>query len=196
MAKKSMIVKANKKQKYKVREYNRCPLTGRPRGFIRKYGMSRNAFRKLASEGLIPGVKKLVGSEVKMVIDPISDMLTRIRNAVTKKHKNVLIPSSKFKVEIAKILQNEGFINSFQIIKNGTFPSIKIDLKYDSRKSPVIKKIKRISKPGLRVYVNKNEIPRISGGLGTSIISTSRGVMTGNKAREIGVGGEILCSIL
>ena len=100
------------------------------------------------------------------------------------------------KVEIAKILQNEGFINSFQIIKNGTFPSIKIDLKYDSRKSPVIKKIKRISKPGLRVYVNKNEIPRISGGLGTSIISTSRGVMTGNKAREIGVGGEILCSIL
>ena len=94
-----------------------------------------------------------------MVIDPISDMLTRIRNAVTKKHKNVLVPSSKFKVEIAKILQNEGFINSFQIIKNGTFPSIKIDLKYDSRKSPVIKKIKRISKPGLRVYVNKNEIP-------------------------------------
>ena len=175
MAKKSMIVKANKKQKYKVREYNRCPLTGRPRGFIRKYGMSRNAFRKLDSEGLIPGVKKA---------------------AVTKKHKNVLIPSSKFKVEIAKILQNEGFINSFQIIKNGTFPSIKIDLKYDSRKSPVIKKIKRISKPGLRVYVNKNEIPRISGGLGTSIISTSRGVMTGNKAREIGVGGEILCSIL
>ena len=131
-----------------------------------------------------------------MVIDPISDMLTRIRNAVTKKHKNVLVTSSKFKVEIAKILQNEGFINSFQIIKNGTFPSIKIDLKYDSRKSPVINKIKRISKPGLRVYVNKNEIPRISGGLGTSIISTSRGVMTGNKAREIGVGGEILCSIL
>ena len=131
-----------------------------------------------------------------MVIDPISDMLTRIRNAVSKKHKNVLVPSSKFKVEIAKILQNEGFINSFQIIKNGDFPSIKIDLKYDSRKAPVIKKIKRISKPGLRVYVNKNEIPRISGGLGTSIISTSRGVMTGNKAREIGVGGEILCSIL
>ena len=122
-----------------------------------------------------------------MVLDPISDMLTRIRNAVTKKHKNVLIPSSKFKVEIAKILQNEGFINSFKIIKNGTFPSIKIDLKYDSRKSPVIKKIKRISKPGLRVYVNKNEIPRISGGLGTSIFSTSRGVMTGIKAREIAI---------
>jgi small subunit ribosomal protein S8 len=131
-----------------------------------------------------------------MVIDPVSDMLTRIRNAITRRHKNVQIPSSKFKVEIAKILQEEGFIHSFDIVKNGNFSNIKIDLKYDSRKSPVIKKIQRISKPGLRVYVNKNEIPRISGGLGTSIISTSKGLMTGSKAREIGVGGEILCSIL
>ena len=131
-----------------------------------------------------------------MIVDPISDMLTRIRNAVSRKHMHVLIPSSKFKVEIAKILQSEGFINSFEIIKISNFDNIKIDLKYDSRKISVIKKIKRISKPGLRVYVNKNEIPRISGGLGTSIISTSKGVMTGNKAREIGVGGEILCSIL
>jgi len=131
-----------------------------------------------------------------MVIDPISDMLTRIRNAVSKKHKNVLIPSSKFKIEIAKILEEEGFINSYELIKNTKFASIKIDLKYDDKKTSVIKKIRRISKPGLRVYVNKNEIPRISGGLGTSIISTSKGVMTGNKARSIGVGGEILCSIL
>ena len=131
-----------------------------------------------------------------MVIDPVSDMLTRIRNAITRRHKNVQIPSSKFKVEIAKILQEEGFIHSFDIVKDGNFSNIKIDLKYDSRKSPVIKKIQRISKPGLRVYVNKNEIPRISGGLGTSIISTSKGLMTGSKAREIGVGGEILCSIL
>ena len=131
-----------------------------------------------------------------MVIDPVSDMLTRIRNAITRKHKNVQMPSSKFKVEIAKILQEEGFIHSFDIVKDGNFSNIKIDLKYDSRKSPVIKKIQRISKPGLRVYVNKNEIPRISGGLGTSIISTSKGLMTGSKAREIGVGGEILCSIL
>ena len=119
-----------------------------------------------------------------MVIDPVSDMLTRIRNAITRKHKNVQIPSSKFKVEIAKILQEEGFIHSFDIVKDGNFSNIKIDLKYDSRKSPVIKKIQRISKPGLRVYVNKNEIPRISGGLGTSIISTSKGLMTGSKARE------------
>ena len=131
-----------------------------------------------------------------MVIDPVSDMLTRIRNAIIRKHKNVQIPSSKFKVEIAKILQEEGFIHSFDIVKDGNFSNIKIDLKYDSRKSPVIKKIQRISKPGLRVYVNKNEIPRISGGLGTSIISTSKGLMTGSKARAIGVGGEILCSIL
>jgi small subunit ribosomal protein S8 len=90
-----------------------------------------------------------------MVIDPVSDMLTRIRNAITRKHKNVQIPSSKFKVEIAKILQEEGFIHSFDIVKDGNFSNIKIDLKYDSRKSPVIKKIQRISKPGLRVYVKK-----------------------------------------
>ncbi len=93
-------------------------------------------------------------------------------------------------------MEEEGFINSYELIKNTKFASIKIDLKYDDKKTSVIKKIKRISKPGLRVYVNKNEIPRISGGLGTSIISTSKGVMTGNKARSIGVGGEILCSIL
>ena len=99
MAKKSMKVKANKKQKFKVREYNRCPITGRARGFIRKFGMSRNAFRKLASEGLIPGVKKasLQSGDKIMVIDPISDMLTRIRNALNAKHKVVEIPSSKFK---------------------------------------------------------------------------------------------------
>mgnify|MGYP001224419012 FL=1 len=132
-----------------------------------------------------------------MVIDPISDMLTRIRNALNAKHKVVEIPSSKFKLQIAKILQEEGFIQSFDKISKEKFSFIKINLKYskDNRTS-VIKEIKRISKPGLRVYVNKTEIPRIMGGLGTSIISTSKGVMTGSKAREIGVGGEILCSII
>ena len=132
-----------------------------------------------------------------MVIDPISDMLTRIRNAINAKHKIVEIPSSKFKLEIARILVEEGFIVSFDKTSKDKFPFIKINLKYakDNRTS-VIKELKRISKPGLRVYVNKTEIPRILGGLGTSIVSTSKGVMTGSKAREIGVGGEILCSIL
>ena len=132
-----------------------------------------------------------------MVIDPISDMLTRIRNALNAKHKVVEIPSSKFKLQIEKILEEEGFIHSFDKISKDKFSYIKISLKYtNDNRTSVIKEIKRISKPGLRVYVNKTEIPRIMGGLGTSIISTSKGVMTGSKAREIGVGGEILCSII
>ncbi len=131
-----------------------------------------------------------------MVVDPISDMLTRIRNAISRKHKDVKIPSSKFKLEIARILTEEGFVRSFETIDLDKFKYIKINLKYNDKKSSVIRDIRRVSKPGLRVYVNKNQIPRITGGLGTSIISTSKGVMTGNKAREIGIGGEVLCSVL
>ena len=131
-----------------------------------------------------------------MITDPISDMLTRIRNAISKKHEFVRIPSSKFKLQIAKILEEEGFISSFDMVEQDKFKFININLKYNDRKVSVIKEIKRVSKPGLRVYVNKNEIPRVRGGLGTSIISTSKGVMTGNKARAIGVGGEVLCKIV
>ena len=123
-------------------------------------------------------------------------MLTRIRNAISKKHEFVRIPSSKFKLQIAKILEEEGFISSFDMVDQDKFKFININLKYNDRKVSVIKEIKRVSKPGLRVYVNKNEIPRVRGGLGTSIISTSKGVMTGNKARAIGVGGEVLCKIV
>ena len=129
-----------------------------------------------------------------MITDPISDMLTRIRNAISKKHEFVRIPSSKFKLQIAKILEEEGFISSFDMVDQDKFKFININLKYNDRKVSVIKEIKRVSKPGLRVYVNKNEIPRVRGGLGTSIISTSKGVMTGNKARAI--GGEVLCKIV
>ena len=131
-----------------------------------------------------------------MITDPISDMLTRIRNAISKKHEFVRIPSSKFKLQIAKILEEEGFISSFDMVDQDKFKFININLKYNDRKVSVIKEIKRVSKPGLRVYVNKHEIPRVRGGLGTSIISTSKGVMTGNKARAIGVGGEVLCKIV
>jgi len=131
-----------------------------------------------------------------MAVDPISDMLTRIRNAVARKHKNVKIPSSKFKLEITRILAQEGFISAFEEIDTDKFKYIKINLKYDDKKISVIRDIRRISKPGLRVYVNKSHIPRIVGGFGTSIISTSKGVMTGSKARKIGLGGEVLCSIL
>ena len=132
-----------------------------------------------------------------MVIDPISDMLTRIRNALTANHKTVDIPSSKFKLEIARILVEEGFIVSFDKTTKNKFKYIKIRLKYSAdNRTSVSKELKRISRPGLRVYVNKSEIPRVLGGLGMSIISTSKGIMTGSKAREVGVGGEILCSII
>ena len=132
-----------------------------------------------------------------MVIDPISDMLTRIRNALTANHKTVDIPSSKFKLEIARILVEEGFIVSFDKTTKNKFKYIKIRLKYSAdNRTSVIKELKRISRPGLRVYVNKSEIPRVLGGLGMSIISTSKGIMTGSKAREVGVGVEILCSII
>ena len=132
-----------------------------------------------------------------MVIDPISDMLTRIRNALTANHKTVDIPSSKFKLEIARILVEEGFIVSFDKTTKNKFKYIKSRLKYSAdNRTSVIKELKRISRPGLRVYVNKSEIPRVLGGLGMSIISTSKGIMTGSKAREVGVGGEILCSII
>ena len=130
-----------------------------------------------------------------MITDPISDMLTRIRNAISKKHEFVRIPSSKFKLQIAKILEEEGFISSFDMVDQDKFKFININLKYNDRKVSVIKEIKRVSKPGLRVYVNKNEIPRVRGGLGTSIISTSKGVMTDKKARISNLSGEILCQV-
>jgi small subunit ribosomal protein S8 len=127
--------------------------------------------------------------------DPIADMLTRIRNAVSAKHDSVQMPSSKMKVAIAKVLQEEGFIRAFEIGADGTRPMLKIELSYTGRKEPVLSGIKRVSKPGLRVYVQKREIPRVLGGLGVAILSTPEGVMTGHVARQRSVGGEVLCYV-
>lgn len=130
------------------------------------------------------------------VTDPIADMLTRIRNANTAKLESVVMPSSGLKNEIAKIMYEEGYIKGFDVddIKN-TGGMLKIYLKYSKDKKGVFSGLKRISKPGLRVYVEKAGIPRVLGGLGTAVISTSKGVMTGDKAREAGVGGEVICYI-
>ena len=127
--------------------------------------------------------------------DPIADMLTRIRNAVSAKHDNVLMPSSKIKVAIAKVLKEEGFIRDFNTSAEGPRTMLKIELSYTGRKEAVLSGIKRVSKPGLRVYVQKREIPRVYGGLGINILSTSRGLMTGRSAAREGVGGEILCNV-
>ena len=129
------------------------------------------------------------------ITDPIADMLTRIRNAMMVRHDLVLMPSSKTKISIAKILKDEGFISDFETIAGKTRIDIRINLKYRDRKQPAISGLKRVSKPGLRVYVAKNEIPRIYGGMGITLISTSQGVMTGKDAWSRGIGGEFLCYV-
>lgn len=127
--------------------------------------------------------------------DPIADMLTRIRNANSAKHKTVDVPSSKMKTAIAEILFKEGYIKSFELINDENQGTIRITLKYDEKGARVIDGIKRISKPGLRVYANKEELPRVLNGLGTAIISTSQGLKTDKEAREAGIGGEVLAYI-
>ena len=128
--------------------------------------------------------------------DPIADMLTRIRNANTAKHDTVDVPSSKMKLAIAKILLDEGYIKSYELGENGKFNDIRITLKYGASKNEkIISGLQRISKPGLRVYANKEELPKVLGGLGVAIISTNKGVITDKEARKLGVGGEVLCFV-
>ena len=128
--------------------------------------------------------------------DPISDMLTRIRNANSAKHDTVDVPSSKMKLAIANILLDEGYIAKYDLVEDGHFQTIHITLKYGADKNEkVITGLKRISKPGLRVYANTEDIPRVLGGLGTAIISTNKGVVTDKEARKLGVGGEVLCFV-
>ena len=128
--------------------------------------------------------------------DPIADMLTRIRNANTAKHDTVDVPSSKMKLAIAKILLDEGYIMSYELVENGKFNDIRITLKYGASKNEkIISGLQRISKPGLRVYANKEELPKVLGGLGVAIISTNKGVITDKEARKLGVGGEVLCFV-
>ena len=131
-----------------------------------------------------------------MTSDPIADMLTRIRNANTAKHDTVDVPASKMKLAIAKILLDEGYIAKYDVIEDGTFKTIHITLKYGADKNEkIITGLKRISKPGLRVYANREELPKVLGGLGIAIISTNQGVVTDKEARKLGVGGEVLAFV-
>ncbi|RKD25426.1 small subunit ribosomal protein S8 [Caminicella sporogenes DSM 14501] len=127
--------------------------------------------------------------------DPIADMLTRIRNANMVKHETVDIPASNMKKRIASILLEEGFIKGFDVIDDGKQGIIRIQLKYGPNKEKVITGLKRISKPGLRVYAKKDEVPKVLGGLGIAILSTSSGVITDKEARKLGVGGEVICYV-
>ena len=130
-----------------------------------------------------------------LITDPIADMLTRIRNALTAKHEDVLVPASTVKKAIAEILLDEGYIKSYDIREDGVAKYIHIDHKYGPNKQRVITGLKRISKPGLRIYARKDQLPKVLNGLGIAIISTSRGIMTDREARKQGVGGEVLAYI-
>ncbi|MCA1587283.1 MAG: 30S ribosomal protein S8 [Chloroflexi bacterium] len=129
------------------------------------------------------------------VTDPIADMLTRIRNASAARHKELTLPSSRVKREIARILADEGFIESYDLATEGIQEMLNLRLKYVEGRTPVVTGLKRISKPGLRVYARKTEIPRVLGGLGLAILSTSHGIMTGSEARKQNLGGEVLCYV-
>jgi small subunit ribosomal protein S8 len=130
------------------------------------------------------------------ISDPIADMLTRIRNGVMARHRTINIPSSRIKIAISEILKKEGFINDFAMLDDiDDRKIISLDIAYSESKEPVIMGLRRVSKPGLRVYVQKGEIPRVFGGLGISMLSTSKGLMTGKEAKREGVGGELLCHV-
>jgi small subunit ribosomal protein S8 len=130
-----------------------------------------------------------------MTSDPIADMLTRVRNALAARHPKVDVPASKLKTEIARILKEEGYIVNYKVAEEGPKKTIKIYLKYSPDNRPVISEIERVSRPGCRVYVGQQDIPRVLGGLGINILTTPRGVMTGRSAHREKVGGEILCRI-
>ncbi len=129
------------------------------------------------------------------ISDPIADMLTRIRNAVMARHDFVPVPASRMKLSIARILKKEGFIADYEVLKGKPHRVIKLHLKYDDKNQPILSGLERVSKPGLRVYVGREEISRVYGGLGIAIISTSNGVMTGQQAWRQGIGGELLCYV-
>jgi small subunit ribosomal protein S8 len=127
--------------------------------------------------------------------DPVADMLTRIRNAVTSRHEYVNIPASKMKVAIADVLRKEGYIRDFELKDEGVRKLMRLELNYTGKKEPVLSGLQRVSKPGLRVYVQKREIPRVYGGLGMAILSTPQGVMTGQDAWRRSIGGEVICYV-
>ena len=166
---------------------NRCGLTGRPRGTFRKFGLARTKIREAAMRGDIPGL-------IKAMSDPIADMLTRIRNGQTVDKTEVVMPSSKLKVAIAQVLKDEGYIDGFSVVENNGKAELHVGLKYYAGR-PVIERLERVSRPGLRVYKNHQTIPQVMNGLGIAIVSTPKGVMTDRKARAAGIGGEVICYV-
>jgi small subunit ribosomal protein S8 len=129
------------------------------------------------------------------VTDPVSDLLTRLRNAISARHEKADVPSSRFKVELARILKDEGYIKNYKVMDDRGGSLLRVYLKYDDTGNPVIHGLARSSKPGRRTYAGKNELPEVLGGLGVAIVSTSQGLLTGNDAKKRGVGGEVVCTV-
>ena len=129
------------------------------------------------------------------ISDPIADTLTRIRNAIMARHDSVLIPMSRMKLAICRILKEEGFISDYEVLRGKPDRMIKIHLKYDDKNRSFLSGLERVSKPGLRVYTGQKEIPRVYGGIGVAILSTNQGIMSGKQARRLGIGGEVLCYV-
>ena len=130
-----------------------------------------------------------------MLTDPVADMLTRIRNANRALHETTEMPSSRLKVEIARLLKEEGYIKDYRVVKGESFDTLVVELKFGRNRERVITDLKRVSKPGRRIYARKDRLPRVLGGMGTAVLSTSRGVVTSRQAQELGVGGEVICFV-
>jgi small subunit ribosomal protein S8 len=130
-----------------------------------------------------------------VLTDPVADMLTRIRNANRALHETAEMPSSRLKVEIARLLEQEGYIKGYRVAKGESFDTLIVELKFGRNRERVITDLKRVSKPGRRIYARKDRLPRVLGGMGTAILSTSRGVVTGRQAQELGIGGEVICFV-
>ena len=130
-----------------------------------------------------------------MLTDPVADMLTRIRNANRALHETAEMPSSRLKVEIARLLKDEGYIKDYRIVKGESCDTLVVELKFGSNRERVITDLKRVSKPGRRIYARKDRLPRVLGGMGTAVLSTSRGIVTSRQAQELGIGGEVICFV-
>ena len=222
MAKTALKVKAARKPKFAVRGYTRCQRCGRPKAVYRKFGLCRICLREMAHRGELPGVTKSSWESPQQSIaegrpahggpkprweralsamtmtDPIADMLTRLRNANQAYHDAVSMPYSKLKQGVAEILQQEGYITSYDVqdpAEGEVGKTLNITLKYGRNRERSIAGVRRISKPGLRVYAKHTGLPKVLGGLGVAIISTSQGLLTDRQANQKGVGGEVLAYV-
>lgn len=130
-----------------------------------------------------------------MLTDPIADMLTRVRNALSALHDVVEMPSSALKQRVVEVLVDEGYLTGYELVESSDHPTLRVNLKYDDDRRPAIAGVERVSRPGRRVYVPADRIPKVRGGMGTTVLSTSRGVITGHTARRLGIGGEVICSV-